>query len=112
MLAAAAVSAALVAFTPVVIHDSHERFPLGSADAAAPIARTTDTRPAAYGREIPARAGGRWLQYWLFYPYQDQDRGIVRTGRHAGDWELVQYRVVDDDRLIEAIYAHHSGAER
>ena len=49
--------------------------------------------PAAYGHAVAARDGGAWLQYWLFYAYQDQDRGIVRTGRHAGDWELVQYRV-------------------
>src|SRR3954451_20330934 len=101
MLAAVAASAALIAYTPVVIHDSHERFPLGSAGAAAPIARTSDRTPAAYGREMPARGGGRWLQYWLFYPYQDQDRGLVRTGRHAGDWELVQYRVDDHDHLLE-----------
>ena len=112
MLAAAAASAALIAFTPVVIHDSHERYPLSSAGAHAPISRTTDTRPAAYGREVPAKAGGRWLQYWLYYEYQDQDRGLVRTGRHEGDWELVQYRVDDDDQLLEAIYAQHSGAER
>ena len=111
MLAAAA-SAALIAFTPVVIHDSHDRYPLASAGARAPIARTSDTRPAAYGREIPAKAGGRWLQYWLFYPNNAQDRGIVKTGRHDGDWELVQYRVDDDDQLLEAVYAQHSGAER
>jgi len=35
----------------------------------------------------------------------------VRTGRHEGDWELAQYRV-DDNRLVEAVYAQHSGAER
>ncbi len=112
MLLAAVASAALTAFTPVVIHHSAERFPLTSAGAHAPIARTNDTRPAAYGRAIPAKQGGTWLQYWLYYAYQDQDRGIVRTGRHEGDWELVQYRVDDDDHLLEAVYAQHSGAER
>ncbi len=112
MLAAVLASAALTAFTPVVIHDSAESYPLASAGAHAPVARTSDTRPAAYGREVPADDGGRWLQYWLYYPYQDQDRGIVRTGRHAADWELVQYRVDDDDHLLEAVYAQHSGGER
>jgi RES domain-containing protein len=112
MFAAVIASAALTAFTPVVIHDSAERYPLASASAHAPIARTSDTRPAVYGREVRSRAGGRWLQYWLYYAYQDQDRGLVRTGRHAGDWELVQYRVGADDHLIEAVYAQHSGAER
>jgi hypothetical protein len=109
----ATASAALIAFTPVVIHDSAERFPLSNAGAHAPIARSAaDARPAAYGREVRAREGGRWLQYWLYYRYQDQDRGIVRTGRHEGDWELVQYRVDDDDHLLEAVYGQHSGAER
>jgi hypothetical protein len=93
----AATAAALAAFSPVVVHDSAERFPL-SADAA-------------YGRAAPARAGGTWLQYWLYYSYQDQDRGVVRAGRHEGDWELVQYRVIGS-RLVEAVYAQHSGAER
>src|SRR3954453_21461227 len=114
MLAAAA-SSALIAFTPVVIHDSQERFPLAAGAAHAPparCARPATTRPAAYGREIPAKAGGRWLQYWLYYAYQDQDRGFVRTGRHAGDWEVVQYRVDADDHLLEAVYAQHSGADR
>ena len=101
MILAATAAAALSAFAPVVIHDSDERFPVSAVDGA----------PAAYGRAVPARAGGTWLQYWLYYRYQDQDRGIVRTGRHEGDWELVQYRVVSD-RLAEAVYAQHSGAER
>ena len=91
-----ALTAALFAFTPVVLHDSAERFPLPR---------------AAYGHAVPAREGGVWLQYWLYYRYQDQDRGIVRAGRHAGDWEVVQFRVVGD-RLAEAVYAQHSGAER
>ena len=113
MLAAASAAAALAAFTPVVIHDAAERSPLASATAAAPIARVAaDRAPAAYGRAVPDGHGGTWLQYWLYYAYQDQDRGIVRTGRHAGDWELVQYRLSPAGRPLEAVYAQHSGAER
>ena len=113
MLATAAIASALAAFTPVVVHDASERFPLASAAAAAPVARVAaDRSPAAYGRAVPDGRGGTWLQYWLFFAYQDQDRGIVRTGRHAGDWELVQYRLSSDGRPVEAVYAQHSGAER
>jgi VPS62-like protein len=101
MLAQAA--AALAALNPVVAHDTRESSPLAAVDRAA---------PAAYGRAVPARAGGTWVQYWLFYAYQDQDRGIVRSGRHEGDWELVQYRVSAAGRGVEAVYAQHSGAER
>ena len=100
MIAQAATTLAL--FAPVVIHDANETSPLAGARGE-PV--------AVYARAVPAEAGGEWLQYWLHYAYQDQDRGIVRTGRHEGDWELAQYRV-EDDRLVEAVYAQHSGAER
>jgi hypothetical protein len=105
MLVAAALAASLAAFAPVVVHDADERYPL------APAARSSDTRPTVYARAVPSKRGGEWLQYWLFYAGQDQDRGIVRTGRHEGDWELAQYRVVGD-RLAEAVYAQHRGGER
>jgi hypothetical protein len=101
MLAQAAVL--LAALTPVAVHDSRERFSLSA---------VTGPAPAAYGHAVPAREGGWWLQYWLFYEYQDQDRGVLRSGRHEGDWELVQYRVTDGGRPLEAVYAQHSGAER
>ena len=112
MLAAAALAASLAAFTPVVVHDADERYPLASAGAHAPVARTSDARPAVYGRAVPSRRGGTWLQYWLFYAGQDQDRGVLRTGRHEDDWELVQYRVDDGGRPVEAVYAQHHGGER
>lgn len=106
MLAVAALAASLAAFAPVVVHDADERYPL------APAARSSDTRPTVYARAVPSRRGGEWLQYWLFYAGQDQDRGIVRTGRHEGDWELVQYRVDASGRGVEAVYAQHRGGER
>lgn len=36
----------------------------------------------------------------------------MRTGRHAGDWEMVQYRIDDRARPAQAAYAQHAGAER
>jgi hypothetical protein len=112
MLAAAALAASVAAFAPVVVHDADERYPLASAAAHAPIARSGDARPAVYARAVPSASGGAWLQYWLFYTGQDQDRGIVRAGRHEGDWELVQYHVDDAGRPQEAVYAQHRGGER
>ena len=82
MLTAAALAAALAAHAPVVVHDSRERFPLTSV-AAAPVnvpGIDRDRRPAVYGRVVRSDGGEAWLQYWLFYRGQDQDRGIVRTG--------------------------------
>lgn len=114
MLTQSAIALALAAHAPVVVHDSRERYPLASvaaARAAAP-ALGRDRRPAVYGRAVPSPGGATWLQYWFFYPHQDQDRGIVRTGRHAGDWELVQYRLNSGGRPDQAVYSQHSGAER
>ena len=53
------------------------------------------------------RADG-WVQYWIWFDSNPQDRGVLRSGRHEGDWELVQYRPDGS----EAVYAQHSGAER
>lgn len=114
MLSSLALSAALAAHTPVVVHDSRERYPLASV-AGAPAAipgRDGDRRPTAYGRIKRTEDGGAWLQYWLYFRGQDQDRGIVRTGRHAGDWEMVQYRLDPGGRPVQAVYAQHAGAER
>lgn len=113
LAAAAAVAASLAAFAPVVVHDADERYPLTSAAAHAPVARVaSDTRPAVYARAAPSRRGGVWLQYYLFYAGQDQDRGVLRLGRHEGDWELVQYRLGAGGKPLEAVYAQHRGGER
>jgi hypothetical protein len=112
----AAVSLALVALSgassaradpladhaPVLVHDSDERNPLASVARAGVAAR----EPRVYGR-----VAGAWLQYWLFYAQNAQDRGVLRTGRHAGDWEMVQVRM-ELGRPVEAVYAQHAGAER
>ena len=114
MLAAAATAGALAVFTPVVVHDPRETSQL-TAVADAPVrvpGLDPDPRPAVYGRAVRSAGGGTWLQYWLFYAQQDQDRGVLRSGRHAGDWEMVQYRLRPDGRPEQAVYAQHSGAER
>ena len=52
-----------------------------------------------------------WLQYWLFFAYNPQDRGIVRTGRHEGDWELAQFRLGAAGAVELATLSQHSWAE-
>lgn len=99
-----ALLAALALLGPVVVHDAGERSPLGSVGA----------RPGTVAREpvVYERRTGRWVQWWMLFARNEQDRGIVRTGRHAGDWEMVQVRVDAAGRPVEAVYAQHSGAER
>jgi hypothetical protein len=68
-------------------------------------------RPLVYGRAAPDGDGGLWLQYWLFFGDNRQDRGIFRTGRHTGDWELFQVHVGPGRRPVEATFVQHSWAE-
>ena len=40
--------------------------------ARCPACRTGEPEPTVYGRRA-----GRWLQYWMFFAAQDQDRGLA-----------------------------------
>jgi hypothetical protein len=105
---APALAGVLDRYAPVVVHDSHERYSLTSVRAFAgrvPGVEPGPVRPVFYGRRT-----GRWLQYWMFFAANPQDRGILRTGRHEGDWELVALRL-RGGRPVRAVYSQHSGAE-
>jgi len=67
--------------------------------------------PAVYGRQARDGSGRTWLQYWLFLPDNRQDRGLLRTGRHEGDWELFQLRLDAAGRPVEATLAQHTWAQ-
>ena len=79
----------------VLVFDADERHPFTTVRGTGPA--------VAYTREAP----GGWTQHWLYSPQNPHDRGIVRTGRHAGDWELVQSH---PEKGI--VLSQHSGAER
>ncbi|HEV2814276.1 MAG TPA: hypothetical protein VGW10_13560 [Solirubrobacteraceae bacterium] len=75
--------------------------------------RSRDPLPdVTYGRRVRGSDGRTWLQYWFLYGTNEQDRGIVRTGRHEGDWEMVQLRLGRGGRPDAATFAQHSWAER
>jgi hypothetical protein len=102
-------SALLERYRPILRYDAAEEY---RAQPVSLPAGTAARRPGdrAYGHV--AREGGQtWLQYWFFYAYNPQDRGIVATGRHEGDWEMAQVRL-DDGVPVEAVLAQHSWAER
>lgn len=105
---APALAGPLARHAPVVVHDSRERDMLTSVQAFAgrvPGVEPGPTRPVVYGRRA-----GPWLQYWLLFAYNSHDRGLLRTGRHEGDWEFVQLRL-RRGQPIQAVYSQHSGAE-
>ncbi len=52
-------------------------------------------RDRVYGHARKDRKGQLWLQYWLFYYYNDFQLlgSLLSGGKHEGDWELVQLRL-------------------
>lgn len=57
------------------------------------------------------RHGRTWLQYWLWYFYNDY-RLTAGVGLHEGDWEMVQFRLGDDLTPDYAVYNQHKKAQR
>ena len=87
------------------------RMPTGADEAIALRPRTSPPPDVTYGRAARGSDGRTWLQYWFLYEDNPQDRGIVRTGRHEGDWEVVQLRLGAGGRPDVATFAQHSWAE-
>jgi hypothetical protein len=53
-----------------------------------------------------------WLQYWLFYYYNDyQLLGPISGGDHEGDWELVQLRLNAAEQPEQVLLTQHREAE-
>jgi hypothetical protein len=106
---------------PTLVYSEKERDRTTAVDAIAPRLGENGTvdleherpgREVAYGRRVKDPEDGRtWLQYWLFFLTNTQDRGIVKTGRHEGDWELVQLRLDANGRPDRITLAQHSWAE-
>src|SRR5215211_97455 len=63
-----------------------------------------------YGHEIGADDGGAWLQYWLFYLYND--KAFLGFGLHEGDWEMAQVRIGPDGEPREMTFAQHNHGQR
>jgi hypothetical protein len=80
-------------------------------DAVSLRPRTRPLPHVTYARRVRGSDGRTWLQYWFLYATNAQDRGIVRTGRHEGDWEVVQVALGRDGRPRDATFAQHSWAE-
>ena len=68
-----------------------------------------DLNNRVYGRAVED-AGRLWLQYWLWYFYNDYSLSLG-AGLHEGDWEMVQLRMHGDTPDV-AVYAQHTHAEK
>ncbi len=61
-----------------------------------------------YGRAVHDGDGARWLQYWMFYYYNDLS--FVGIGVHEGDWEIVQIKF-SGATPTKVVLAQHVGAQ-
>jgi hypothetical protein len=66
-------------------------------------------REVVYGHARRDDQGHLWLQYWLFFYYDD--KGLLGVQQHEGDWELFQVRIGKKGRPDAATFARHSGAD-
>src|SRR3954451_17212362 len=80
---------------------------------AAALHKNADYRDRAHGHARPDRNGRLWLQYWLFYYYNDfQLLGpLASGGKHEGDWELVQIRLGPSEQPEQIVFSQHRAAE-
>lgn len=83
-----------------------------AANARAMHAKAPRYRDRVYGHAVADSKGRLWLQYWLFYYYNDYNLvgRLVGGGRHEGDWELVQIRL-DGEQPVQVVYSQHKTAE-
>ena len=80
-----------------------------AADARA-MRRRNGCADVVYGHARHDSGGRLWLQYWLFFYYND--KGLLNIGLHEGDWEMVQLRLGEDGEPKEVTYGQHAGGER
>jgi hypothetical protein len=66
-----------------------------------------------YGHARRDREGRLWLQYWLFYYYNDFKilGNLISGGKHEGDWELVQFELDEAEQPVRAVFTQHREAE-
>lgn len=59
-----------------------------------------------FGHVVPG-TNGAWLQYWMFYYYNN---GIEGVGDHEGDWEMVQVHLSKDSGYLrdQMAFSQHS----
>jgi Vacuolar protein sorting-associated protein 62 len=67
-------------------------------------------RNKIYGHAVPDEQGRLWLQYWLFYYYND--KAFMGIGLHEGDWELVQIRLDRQYKPNVLTYSQHREGAR
>jgi hypothetical protein len=97
---------------PVLADDAIGETTREYAAHAAALHRDPAYANRVHGHARRDRDGRLWLQYWLFYYYNDfQILGPIGGGKHEGDWELVQIRLGPSEQPEQAVYSQHRTGE-
>jgi len=96
-------------YAPILRYDAEEQY-FAQPVSLPPSSPALRGGARAYGH-VATEGAETWLQYWLFYAYNPQDRAPLKTGRHEGDWELIQFRLGRDGRPDLVTLSQHSWAE-
>jgi hypothetical protein len=73
------------------------------------LRRRPEGSDVVYGRARHDEDGRLWLQYWLFFYFDD--KGLLGIEGHEGDWEVLQIRIGDKGRPDAATFVRHGAAE-
>ena len=65
-----------------------------------------------YGHVVADSEGNIWLEYWLFYYYDDSSYLGFSTGSHEGDWEMMMVKLSEARNPVEVVYAQHEDGSR
>jgi hypothetical protein len=95
--------------TPVERGDYLDECGGSHAADALEMRRSSGRSDVVYGRARHDQEGRLWLQYWLFFYYDD--KGLLGLERHEGDWEVFQIRIGEKGRPDAATFVRHSAAD-
>jgi hypothetical protein len=83
--------------------DDDHHFFLQAADDSTHDGSLDPAQWKVYGHVYKNSIGGLNLQYWFFYPYNDN----ASWGNHEGDWETIIVRLNSDDTVNGVYFCAH-----
>jgi hypothetical protein len=83
-----------------------------SEDDASAMHADSTLADQVYGRAVQDSSGKWWLQYWMYYYYDDVIAEPTNIGNHEGDWEMLAIGLSATGRPDVAAFSQHSGGMR
>jgi hypothetical protein len=93
------------------LDESNDNYGQASRDIYRAAAASQGTGDTAYARAYQAPDGTVWLEYWLWF-YYNNGENPVHFDNHEGDWEHINLRLGMDLSPVKAIYGEHTYASK